>query len=211
MTLSRAFWNRTARKYAARPISDMAAYDYKLAQTRQYLGAEKNVLELGCGTGSTALLHAPYVRQIIATDYSEKMIEIAGAKLAQLSKSGQELGNVRFQQAACDAVTLPDPVDVVLALNLFHLVPDWQGVIAHIHHYLKPGGVMISHTACLGDHMGWLRYILPPVSWTGFIPRVAVIRETELVTIFEQQGFQIVERWRPEKSSTVFLVAERQK
>lgn len=211
MTRSRGFWDRTARKYAARPISDMAAYDYKLAQTRDYLGPDKNVLELGCGTGSTALLHAPYVQKVIATDYSEKMIDIARAKLAQLSKKGQELDHVHFQQAACDTVTLLEPVDVVLALNLFHLLPDWQAMIAHIPQYLKPGGVLISHTACLGDHMGWMRYVLPPVSWTGFIPDVAVIREAELIDILQQQGFQIVERWRPEKASAVFLIAEWQK
>ena len=52
------FWDGIAEKYAKRPISDMAAYEYTLGRTRSYLKPEDQVLELGCGTGSTALLLA---------------------------------------------------------------------------------------------------------------------------------------------------------
>lgn len=35
------------------------------------------VLEFGCGTGTTALAHAAYVRHILAIDIADRMIEIA--------------------------------------------------------------------------------------------------------------------------------------
>lgn len=56
-----SFWDRTADKYAATPIADEASYQVKLAETRRRMRSDMNVLEFGCGTGSTALLHAPHV------------------------------------------------------------------------------------------------------------------------------------------------------
>ncbi|MEL6287025.1 MAG: class I SAM-dependent methyltransferase, partial [Pseudomonadota bacterium] len=44
--------------------------------------AEGRVLELGCGTGSTALLLAPSVAQITGTDISGEMVRIANGKAA---------------------------------------------------------------------------------------------------------------------------------
>jgi methylase of polypeptide subunit release factors len=55
------------------------------------------VLEFGCGTGSTAIAHAPYVKRILATDVSAKMIEIARANA---ERAGIE--NVTFGQAAVE-------------------------------------------------------------------------------------------------------------
>lgn len=55
------FWNGTARKYAASQIGDMAGYERTLARTRSYLHPDDRVLEIGCGTGTTALIHAPNV------------------------------------------------------------------------------------------------------------------------------------------------------
>jgi cyclopropane fatty-acyl-phospholipid synthase-like methyltransferase len=56
------FWDKRAEKYAQRPLADQAAYEKKLEITRRYFNPDSVVLEIGCGTGSTALAHAPYVR-----------------------------------------------------------------------------------------------------------------------------------------------------
>ncbi|MEM9841084.1 MAG: SAM-dependent methyltransferase, partial [Pseudomonadota bacterium] len=60
------FWDRIAEKYARQPISNQKAYEIKLDLTREYFTPQSNVLEFGCGTGSTAILHAPYVAHIHA-------------------------------------------------------------------------------------------------------------------------------------------------
>ena len=64
------FWDRIAPKYAKSPVRDQQAYEATLARTRSYLGAEDKVLELGCGTGSTALILADAVAEYTATDLS---------------------------------------------------------------------------------------------------------------------------------------------
>ena len=73
-------------------MADQAAYERKLAITRECLNPDAQVLELGCGTGSTAIAHAPYVRHIRATDVSSRMIEIARSKaeVASGADEGQE-------------------------------------------------------------------------------------------------------------------------
>ena len=74
------FWDKVADRYSRRPISDEATYTRKLEVTRDYLQSHMDVLEIGCGTGTTAIAHAPYVKHILATDLSPRMIEIATEK-----------------------------------------------------------------------------------------------------------------------------------
>ena len=76
------FWDRIARKYAADPIKDMDGYARTLDRTRHYLRGTDVVLELGCGTGTTALWLAPHVSRMVATDLSGEMIAIAREKAA---------------------------------------------------------------------------------------------------------------------------------
>ncbi len=64
------FWNEAAEKYAQDPIKDMGSYEYELAKTCAYFEPNMNALEIACGTGNTALLHAPYVASYHAVDIS---------------------------------------------------------------------------------------------------------------------------------------------
>ena len=80
MDQSAKFWDRIAKRYSKRPVADEAAYQKKLQVTREYILPDMEVLVLGCGTGSTAIAHAPYVKHILAIDISPKMIDIAQGK-----------------------------------------------------------------------------------------------------------------------------------
>ena len=77
------FWDRVAPRYSQQPISDTESYARKLAETQALMRPDMRVLELGCGTGSTALKHAPHVSHIDATDVSATMIAIAREKAEQ--------------------------------------------------------------------------------------------------------------------------------
>ena len=105
------------------------------------------MLEFGCGTGSTALVHAARVKHILAIDISSKMIEIARAKA-----EANHVTNITFRRAAIDEFTAPDAsFDAVLGHSILHLLEDRDSVIAKVHGMLKPGGVFISSTACIAD------------------------------------------------------------
>ena len=80
MEYSAKFWEKIADQYSKESIADEAAYQKKLQVTQEYLKPHMEVLEFGCGTGSTAIIHAPYVKHIRAIDFSSNMIEIARRK-----------------------------------------------------------------------------------------------------------------------------------
>ena len=82
-----AFWDRIAPKYATDPIADMAGYRHTLQRVQAMLRPEHHVLELGCGTGITALRLAPLTRRYVATDVSSQMIAIAHARLRNHSST----------------------------------------------------------------------------------------------------------------------------
>ena len=199
------FWDRIAARYAKKPVADEAAYQKKLAKTREYLRPDMQVLEFGCGTGSTALAHAPYVAHVRATDISAKMIEIAQDKADAMN-----IRNVTFEQATVEELDVaPESQDAVLGLSILHLLADKDAAIAKVHRMLKPGGIFVSSTACLGDTMKWFKFIGPIGRWFGLIPRVEVFSRDELANSLTASGFEIDYQWQPGPGKGVFIVARK--
>lgn len=86
MSNSTKFWDKIADKYSKQPIADEASYQQKLQVTQEYFKSDRSVLEFGCGTGSTAIIHAPYVKHIRAIDISANMISIAKREFDKIRK-----------------------------------------------------------------------------------------------------------------------------
>jgi len=196
------FWNKIAEKYARDPISDVAAYEHKLNLTRKYFRPDMNVLEIACGTGSTALLHAPHVATYKAVDISEQMIEIARAK------EGAE--TVAFEVANIEEIELePESLDMIQAHSALHLMRDPKSVIAKAFTALKPGGTFVTSTVCLGG-IWWLRLIAPVGQLIGKVPHLSWITEDDLRKMMQDAGFEIIEDWRPDgKITALFLIARK--
>lgn len=202
MDSSVQFWNRTAERYARRPVTDEAAYRTKLEITQRYFRPDMDVLEIGCGTGSTALVHAPRVRTYLATDASHRMIEIARDKL-----SHTDVSNLEFRVALLDDLDeLYQQFDAVLCLNLLHLIRDPGAAIRKVLTLVKPGGIFVSNTACLKDTKSWLRPVAAIARLFGFAPFVKFLSKQELVNHLQEAGFEIMHTWVPENSSDVVFV-----
>ena len=205
MTRPSRFWDRHAKGYAKRPVADEAAYRKKLEVTQDHLKPDMEVLELGCGTGTTALNHAPFVKHIQAIDISESMIEIARAK----AESGN-VENVSFEQSSIDDLNAVEAAyDVVMAHSVLHLVENKEAAIAKVHRLLKPGGVFFSSTACLGDMMSLWRFILPIGRALGLLPLVTFFTTVALVDTLTNCGFRIFHQWQPGKGKAVFIAATK--
>lgn len=205
MDRNRRFWDRIADRYAASPLPDPDVYDQKLEMTRARLAPEMELVELGCGTGGTAIAHAPRVRHIRAIDVSDKMLAHARRKA-----EAAEVDNVSFERAAIGELEVPDgSVDMVLALSILHLVPDRDAVIAQAWRMLKPGGWLVSSTTCMSDGYSALRWIAPLAAALGRIPSVRFFSGDELVQSMERAGFEIEERWLPGRRKALFLVARK--
>ncbi len=199
-----AFWNSLAKKYAARPVGDPAAYAETLDRVRAHLAPGAKVLEVGCGTGSTAILLAPAVAAYTATDVATKMLTIAQAK-----PEASGLPNLTFLEA--DTLSAPEgPFDAVLAFSLLHLVPDLRESLAALHARLAPNGLLISKTVCLAELGAWLRVLIPAMRAVGLAPPVWFLKRAELQQAIRDAGFEIVETGDyPEKRAAHFIVARK--
>ncbi|EKU96497.1 methylase involved in ubiquinone/menaquinone biosynthesis [Leptolyngbya sp. PCC 7375] len=205
MAQASKFWDKIAEKYAKQPIADEAAYQKKLAVTRDYFRPDMDVLEIGCGTGSTAILHAPYVKHIRAIDFSANMIAIAQGKA-----EAEHIHNVTFEQAAIEDFDSPDQsLDAVLGLSILHLLPNQEAAIARVYQMLRPGGLFVTSTVCIGDTMGWFKLIAPIGRVLGFFPFVQVLTVQALADSLTQAGFELDYQWQPSKNSAVFIVAKK--
>lgn len=100
--------------------------------------APASVADLGCGTGSLAVLLAEAGHDVRGVDVSPLMIDVAREKAATAGVS------VRLEQG--DAATPgyePGSCDVVLARHLLWALPDPESVLARWVLLLKPAGSLI--------------------------------------------------------------------
>lgn len=205
MDKSAKFWDKIAVRYSKQPIADEAAYQKKLQVTREYFQPDMEVLEIGCGTGSTAILHAPHVKHIRAIDISAKMIAIAQDK----SKAAN-IENITFEQSSIDDLDISNQsLDIVLGLSILHLLANKEATITQVFNMLKPGGVFVTSTVCLGDAMKYIKFIAPIGRFFGFMPLVKVFTVEELVNSFTLAGFDIDYQWQPTKGKVIFIVAKK--
>ena len=187
-------------------IADPAAYERKLEETRAHLDPRSEVLEIGCGTGSTAIRHAPHAARILAVDLSPAMIDIARRQ----GRGRAGIRNVEFRVAASPMLDLPEGgFDMVMAHSVLHLLADPRG--RHrlaLAQWLRPGGLLVSSTACLGDPR-WLpvRPVVAAMRAFGKAPRVTTFREATLIGWMESAGLTVETRWRPRGLAATFVVA----
>jgi SAM-dependent methyltransferase len=203
------FWDRIARKYAADPIADMAGYEATLRRVQALLSVERDVLEIGCGTGTTALRLAPFTRGLLATDVSAGMIAIAREKLA-----AQPVPNLRFAVADADAPVFGNGAyDVVLAFNMLHLVSDLDRALALAAQALRPGGLLICKTPCIAEMNPLIPYLaIPLMRAIGKAPHVLSFNAQGLQSAIVRQGMRIVSVERHGtrgKDVRVFIVASK--
>lgn len=205
MDPSPKFWDKIADRYAKQPIEDEAAYQKKLEVTQSYFHSEMEILEMGCGTGSTAIIHAPHVKQIRAIDISSKMLEIAKGKA-----NAQGIRNISFEKLTVEQLAIPaQPFDMVLGLSILHLLEEKEAAIRKVYNLLKPGGQFITSTACLGDTMSFFKIIGPIGKALGLFPLVKVFKIEDLVQSLRDAGFEIDYQWQPSKGKAVFIVAKK--
>lgn len=207
MVKSDKFWDSSAEKYAKSPVSDEATYQRKLKETQSFFASDMRVLEFGCGTGTTAVYHAPHVQHIDAIDISNNMLEIGREKVRDAGVENVSLTLGTLTEFNAEAASY----DVVLGLNVLHLLPDRQAVIAEVARILKPGGIFVSSTGCLGDsYLRFIKFIVPIAKKLSLMPDVFVLTEAELADEVKNAGFEIESQWHHGINNiNVFMIARK--
>lgn len=196
------FWDKKAESYAKSPVGDEEVYNEKLATTQRYFDADSQVFEFGCGTGTTAIHHAPFVSKIVATDISSNMIEIARKKAI-----AAKLTNIEFQRSTLEDFEAADAsFDVVMAHNILHLLEDPDRAIRRAYQLLKPGGVFVTSTVCLGDSFSHWRVLLIIGKIFGKVPYVNVLKRETLRRYLADAGFEVDLEWNRKKQAAFIIL-----
>lgn len=185
----RDFWDLRAPDYDSTSGGTYArAYDLTAERSVKYLKPSDRVLEFACGTGIVTLRLAPHVAHLRGIDISPNMVELA------LEKT-RALPNVEITNTDLfDPCLEPGSFDAVAAYNVLLYLPDLPAALTRIRTLLRPGGVFLSATDCLGARpsaMGLKKLIK---SCTGKMPYTAFLTQRGLERRIVRAGFTVLER-----------------
>ena len=200
------FWNLIASKYAASPITDIEAYEKKMEKLKSYLSAENHVLDIGCGTGTQCGDLSNNVKQVTGIDISSKLLVIAEQRKAE-----RKIENVEFiQTTVFDERFMPGSFDVVMAFYVLHFFEDIDEVIRRIYSLLKPDGLFILETACMGEKGKIIGELVRLAGKLGFLPLINLLTTRQIEQTLEQAGFSIVDKTRFSQSNDEYtLIAKK--
>ena len=99
----------------------------------------------------------------------------------------------------------------MLGLSILHLLDNKEDTIAKVHKMLKPGGIFVTSTACIGDTMKFFKVVAPIGKFLGLMPLVKVFTTKELEDSLTNARFAIYYQWQPSKGKSVFIVAKKAK
>ena len=81
--------------------------------------------------------------------------------------------------------------------------------VLRAHSLLKPGGVFITKTPCLGDSSFVLRLVIPVMQMLGKAPFVGFPTAEGLETMLRKAGFEVIASETHGKARNRFLVAQK--
>ncbi|MHA7109323.1 class I SAM-dependent methyltransferase [Sunxiuqinia elliptica] len=185
------YWSRFALDFEKRNRFVVGRLDAELVAGKvaslENLGS---VLELGCGNGTYSKIIAGASHQLLATDLSQEMIDVAKQRLASFS-------NATAEQADC--YNLPyqsHTFDTVFMANLLHVVTHPENLLIESKRVLKHNGLLIvvsfTQDGMRLDHK--IGMILRYLKTYGKPPQSRrKLGLQRAVSLLEEQGFYISE------------------
>ena len=133
-----ATFNSAADHYENAPLAYWEVIGRRTVDRLQ-LRRGSTVLDVGCGTGASALPAAERVDtggRVLGVDLAEKLLDLARAKAAK-----RKLRNVEFRQGDMTALGFPDGnFDAVVSVFSVFFVSDMEGLVRELWRMVKPGG-----------------------------------------------------------------------
>src|SRR5262249_24509567 len=133
-----ASYNAAADHFDDEPLSfwDLIG---KRTVTNLKLPAGAKVLDIGCGTGASALPAAQAVGKnglVVGVDLAARLLGRARTKARAAG-----LDNIEFRLADMTALNYPDAsFDVVVSVFSIFFVPDMEGLVRELWRMVRPGG-----------------------------------------------------------------------
>jgi ubiquinone/menaquinone biosynthesis C-methylase UbiE len=150
-----------------------------------------NTIEFGCGTGYYTETIAGNARHVVATDLSDRMLEVARTRL-------RELNNATVQKADCaESPFSADSFDSVVLANLVHVVDDPSQCLQESRRILRKGGslIVIDLTVYRMSFPNKMKLGFRYLRTWGLPPRQgrSDMSTEELVSLVQSAGFKVDE------------------
>ncbi len=199
------FWDRSAKSYDREERGDEHVLLKIIDKIKNNLKSSDTVLDFGCGTGLVSNKLSNHVKSIKGVDISSKMLEIAKIKALK-----NNIKNIEYAHTTIfDKRFNTESFDVVFAFYILHLLESPQEVVDRLSELIKPGGLLISTTPCLGEKK-LLKGVFSIGSKLGLFPKVNSFRYSELQHLLEKGNFEIIEtECLNLKTQEYFIVAKK--
>ena len=189
MNKSEKFWDSRAKYYEGQEGKELKE-NRAFEETKKHLKDTYVVLDFGCGVGLISNEIAKMVKEVHGIDISSKMIEFAKNNAAEL-----KIKNVNFSKATIfDNEYKNETFDVITAYSVLHLLEDPNPDVRKINKLLKPGGLFISETPCLGQKKGFVSSFLTFLSKIKLVPKIKPLKFSDIENLLEENNFQIIEK-----------------
>ena len=137
-SIKETFWSRFANDFEK--LNNYVAGKKEMEHLKKKLSEKRelgNVLELGCGDGVFSKTIAQNADYLVATDWSDEMIEAAKNNLG-------EMNSIKVQKENCfDLSFKDDNFDTVFMANLLHVIPEPEKALCECKRVLKANGRII--------------------------------------------------------------------
>lgn len=152
-------FSREAATWDAKPlIREGSAVAASLLQRDGLLGADKAVLELGCGTGLLAALLLPHVRCVVGVDTAQGMVDKFNDKFGDGQRAVGVCADVLQRPdlaAAAGRNDVPQQYELAVSHMTYHHVDDVASVTRALANYLAPGGQLVVFDLLRTDTSDW--------------------------------------------------------
>ena len=148
-------------------------------------------------------------KQVVATDISDEMVEMARRQL-------EGLPNITVQKANCDSTPfLAETFDTVVMINLIHVIDNPSSSLKESHRILKPGGTLLvsSYTGFTMKRFERIKLVIRFLrKWGKPCPSFrSDLSPSNLNPLVEKAGFTVQEsEVIGDRSKAVYLKARRE-
>lgn len=204
---SSRFWDRRSKVYDKQVLATYgSAYKKTVKRSAAFLSREDEILEIGCGTGDVTIPLSRYVKKITALDTSELMMDKAKEKAEHEGKANIGFLNIDLMELEAE----PESFDAITAYNVLLYIKDQEKVLDRIYRLLKPGGLFISATDCLGRNLSPDAVRKFWRSKLGLMPYVSFETPIGLMRKIQKRGFLVLEIVNLHKNPpNIFIVAQK--
>lgn len=134
-----SFWDKVAGIYDLAESFNGKVYRNIVRLTGKLVPEGASVLDCAAGTGELSIAASRKAREVLCTDYSDKMLNTAREKVEKMG-----ITNIGFKQGNIYNIEAPDETyDVVIAGNVLHLLDDPEAAVRELARVTKRGGRLL--------------------------------------------------------------------